>query len=37
MALGMLQGQTLPPRTTVDHRLVTAANVFTEYPPYDMN
>jgi ABC-type sugar transport system substrate-binding protein len=37
LALGMLQGQTLPPRTTVDHRLVTAANVFTEYPPYDMN
>ena len=37
LALGMLQGQTLPPRTTVDHRLVTAANIFTEYPPYDMN
>ena len=37
LALGMLQGQTLPPRTTVGHRLVTAANVFTEYPPYDMN
>jgi ribose transport system substrate-binding protein len=37
LAMGMLQGQTLPPRTTVDHRLVTAANVFTEYPPYDMN
>jgi len=37
LVLGMLQGQTLPPRTTVGHRLVTAANVFTEYPPYDMN
>ena len=37
LVLGMLQGQTLPPRTAVGHRLVTAANVFTEYPPYDMN
>ena len=37
LVLGMLQGQTLPPRTTVGHRLVTAATVFTEYPPYDMN
>ena len=37
LALGMLQGQTLPPRTAVAHRLVTATNVFTEYPPYDMN
>jgi ribose transport system substrate-binding protein len=37
LAMSLLHGQTLPPRTTVGHRLITAANVFTEYPPYDMN
>ena len=37
LALTMLQGQAPPPRTAVAHRLITAANVFVEYPPYDMN
>lgn len=37
LALGMLKGQPPPPRTAVAHRLITAANVFIEYPPYDMN
>lgn len=37
MALRLLAGETLPPRTTTHHVLVTAANVFREYPPYDMN
>ena len=27
----------LPPRTVAPHLLITAANVFIEYPPYDMN
>jgi hypothetical protein len=27
----------LPPRTVTHHILVTAANVFREYPPIDMN
>jgi ribose transport system substrate-binding protein len=37
LALGLLAGETLPPRTVTRHRLVTAANVFREYPPTDMN
>jgi ABC-type sugar transport system substrate-binding protein len=37
MALRLLAGQTLPPHTTTHHVLVTAANVFREYPPIDMN
>jgi ribose transport system substrate-binding protein len=37
LALAMLKGQAPPVRTTVGHRLITSANVFIEYPPYDMN
>jgi ribose transport system substrate-binding protein len=37
VALRMLAGETVPPRTVTHHRLVTAANVFSEYPPFDMN
>jgi ribose transport system substrate-binding protein len=37
LALGLLAGETLPPRTVTKHKLVTAANVFREYPPFDMN
>ena len=37
LALRMLAGETLPPRTVTKHTLVTAANVFREYPPFDMN
>jgi ABC-type sugar transport system substrate-binding protein len=37
LALRLLAGETLPPRTVTQHRLVTAADVFGEYPPFDMN
>lgn len=37
LALRMLRGETVPPRTATRHLLVTASNVFVEYPPYDMN
>ena len=37
LALRLLAGEALPPRTTTRHILVTAANVFREYPPTDMN
>lgn len=37
LAMRMLRGEALPARTTTRHVLVTAANVFLEYPPYDMN
>jgi hypothetical protein len=37
LALRLLGGETLPPRTTTQHLLVTAANVFRIYPPIDMN
>ncbi len=37
LALHLLGGGTLPPRTTTQHVLVTAANVFRIYPPIDMN
>jgi hypothetical protein len=37
LALRLLNGETLPPRTVTRHILVTAANVFREYPPIDMN
>jgi ribose transport system substrate-binding protein len=36
LALRLLRGEPVPPRTTTTHRLITAANVFKEYPPYDM-
>ena len=37
IAMRMLSGETVAPRTVTAHRLITAANVFIEYPPYDMN
>ncbi len=37
LALRMLSGETLPIHTVTQHILVTAANVFHEYPPFDMN
>jgi ABC-type sugar transport system substrate-binding protein len=37
LALRLLTGETLPPRTVTQHKLVTAADVFREYPPFDMN
>jgi ribose transport system substrate-binding protein len=37
LAMRMLRGETLPARVTTRHTLVTAANVFIEYPPSDMN
>jgi ribose transport system substrate-binding protein len=37
LAMRMLRGEAVPPRVTTRHVLVTAANVFVEYPPYDMN
>ncbi len=37
LALRLLAGETLPPRTATQHILVTAANVFREYPPFDIN
>jgi len=37
LAMRMLRGESLPARVTTRHLLVTATNVFIEYPPYDMN
>jgi ribose transport system substrate-binding protein len=37
LAMRMLRGESLPARVTSRLVLVTAANVFLEYPPYDMN
>jgi len=37
LALRLLRGEPLPAHTTTHHVLVTAANVFREYPPLDMN
>lgn len=37
LALRLLGGETVPARTATKHMLVTAANVFREYPPFDMN
>jgi len=36
LAVRMLRGETVPTRTVTRHKLITAANVFMEYPPYDM-
>jgi len=36
LALRMLGGEPVPPRTQVRHQLITSANVWREYPPYDM-
>jgi ribose transport system substrate-binding protein len=37
LALRLLARETLPPLTVTHHVLITAANVFQEYPPFDMN
>src|SRR5215813_6494984 len=37
LALRLLAGERLPLRTVTRHILVTAENVFREYPPFDMN
>jgi ribose transport system substrate-binding protein len=37
LALRILRGEELPRRTTTKHILVSSKNVFTEYPPFDMN
>jgi ribose transport system substrate-binding protein len=37
LAMRMLRGESVPARVATRHVLVTAANVFVEYPPYDMN
>jgi ABC-type sugar transport system substrate-binding protein len=37
LALRLLSGEKLPLRTVTRHTLVTAANVFREYPPFDIN
>jgi ribose transport system substrate-binding protein len=37
LALRLLAGQRLPPRTVTHHILVTAETVFREYPPFDIN
>jgi ribose transport system substrate-binding protein len=37
LALKMLRGENVPPRTATQHALITAKNIFVVYPPYDMN
>lgn len=37
LAMRMLRGEAVPARVTTRHVLITAANVFVEYPPSDMN
>jgi len=37
LAMRMLRGEAVPARVTTRHLLVTAANVYVEYPPSDMN
>ena len=37
LAMRMLRGESVPARTVTPHKLITPANVFAEYPPYDMN
>jgi ABC-type sugar transport system substrate-binding protein len=37
LALKILRGQSVPPRTVTQHALITAKNIFAVYPPYDMN
>jgi ribose transport system substrate-binding protein len=37
IALRMLQGEQVPLQTTTKHVLISAKNIFIEYPPYDMN
>ena len=37
LAMRMLRGEPVPARIATPHKLITATNVFVEYPPYDMN
>jgi ribose transport system substrate-binding protein len=37
LAMKMLDGASVPPRTTTQHTLITPRNVFSIYPPIDMN
>lgn len=37
IAMRILRRESVAARTVTPHRLITAANVFIEYPPYDMN
>lgn len=37
LALRMLRGEEVPARTTTKHILISARNVYAEYPPHDMN
>ncbi|HXG02295.1 MAG TPA: sugar ABC transporter substrate-binding protein [Candidatus Binatia bacterium] len=37
LALRLLRGESVPARTATEHRLITHATIFREYPPYDMN
>ena len=37
IAMRMLRGEQVPARTPTKHVLISAKNVFREYPPYDMN
>ena len=37
LALRLLNGEAIPPRTVTQHILVTGKNIFREYPPTDMN
>ncbi len=36
LAVRVLRGEPVSARTVTRHKLITAANVFVEYPPYDM-
>ncbi len=37
IAMRMLRGEEVPAQTLTKHVLISAKNVFVEYPPYDMN
>ena len=37
IAMRMLRGEQVPARTLTNHVLISAKNVFREYPPFDMN
>lgn len=37
IAMQMLRGQQVPAQTLTNHVLISAKNVFREYPPFDMN
>lgn len=36
LALKLARGEPVPSRTVTHHKLVTAANIWMEYPPYDL-